>query len=519
MKTSVAANGQLIDNEASAWAAGIPETKDQAQIYINSPKNDVIKSAPAQIYKKGDHVAYKAVITNPNPGTFMRDIRIEDEIKAEGIRIIPGTLSVMADGKNITSKCQAEFDDNERSYTIQTPIALKNGIIPVFASECGKKDTNYNDLWMTDKIEISYQAVIEQDGLEGKDIKNVMKVPATRNSNKELIREDADIPSGGGVAEEMIKIKAPKLQILKQSDKKIYSVEETGSYKLHIKQGKEGVKAKNIIVTDEFEKEGMKISDIQVMYNKQDITDECKIEARDGNFVVETGKDLGDSDSIDIIYKVLFEKRIDGAIKNTAIVQSDNTEPAQDENTVVVNIACGLDTRCYRMEGKYLRWYNVDLPETMKIRKRFLTETGPVYQIAKSAMDDSYIDDIDYHGKNILVIIEGLTMYLCEKDIRKMFFIIEKSFQEVTVMVETMSPFVVNHVKEKSIEGSNAKFTWGVKNGTELQRIVPGFSVQQEVSLVEGMKKLMPIYRVIGKIQIVRNISNKIIVLEKRGRY
>lgn len=336
MKISVAANGQLIDNEASAWAAGIPETKDQAQIYINSPKNDVIKSAPAQIYKKGDHVAYKAVITNPNPGTFMRDIRIEDEIKAEGIRIIPGTLSVMANGKNITSKCQAEFDDNERSYTIQTPIALKNGVIPVFASECGKKDTNYNDLWMTDKIEISYQAVIEQDGLEGKDIKNVMKVPATRNSNKELIREDADIPSGGGVAEEMIKIKAPKLQILKQSDKKIYSVGETGSYKLHITQGKEGVKAKNIIVTDEFEKEGMKISDIQVMYNKQDITDECKIEARDGNFVVETGKDLGDSDSIDIIYKVLFEKRIDGAIKNTAIVQSDNTEPARDENTVVV---------------------------------------------------------------------------------------------------------------------------------------------------------------------------------------
>ena len=159
------------------------------------------------------------------------------------------------------------------------------------------------------------------------------------------------------------------------------------------------------------------------------------------------------------------------------------------------------------------------MPETMKIRKRFLTETGPIYQIAKSAMNDSYIDDIDYHGKNILVIIEGLTMYLCEKDIRKMFFIIEKSFQEVTVMVETMSPFVVKHVKEKSIEGSNAKFTWGVKNGKELQRIVPEFSVQQEVSLVEGMKKLMPIYHVIGKISIVRNISNKIIVLEKRGRY
>ena len=151
----------------------------------------------------------------------------------------------------------------------------------------------------------------------------------------------------------------------------------------------------------------------------------------------------------------------------------------------------------------------------MKLRRQLLPDTCPIYQIAKSAMDDSYVDDIDYHGENVLVIIEGLTMYLCEKDIRKIFSIIERSFQKVNVMVETMSPFVVKHVKEKSIEGSNAKFTWGVKNGTELQRIVPGFSVQQEVSLVEGMNELMPVYCVIGNIQAVRNISNKIIVLEK----
>ena len=184
-------------------------------------------------------------------------------------------------------------------------------------------------------------------------------------------------------------------------------------------------------------------------------------------------------------------------------------------DAVVVNIACGLDTRCYRMKGKYLRWYNVDLPETMKIRQQFLPETDPIYQIAKSAMDDSYVDNIDYHGENVLVVIEGLTMYLCENDIRKMFSIIEKSFQKITVMVETMSPFVVKHVKEKSIEGSNAKFTWGVKNGAELQKIAANFSILHEVSLVEGMKELMLIYHVIGKIPAIRNISNKIIVLEK----
>ena len=185
------------------------------------------------------------------------------------------------------------------------------------------------------------------------------------------------------------------------------------------------------------------------------------------------------------------------------------------KDTIVINIACGLDTRCYRMKGKYVRWYNLDLPETINIRKQFLKETGPIYQIAKSAMDESYRDDIQYHGENILVIIEVLTMYLSENDIKKMFSIID--FKNSTVMVEVMVPFVVKHIKEKSIEGSHAKFTWGIKNGKELEKFLPTFSFLTEVSLVEGMKKLMPIYHVLGKIPFVYNISNKIVVLNNHN--
>lgn len=184
--------------------------------------------------------------------------------------------------------------------------------------------------------------------------------------------------------------------------------------------------------------------------------------------------------------------------------------------TVVVNIACGMDTRCYRMKGKYLRWYNVDLPETMEVRERFLTEDGPIYQIAKSAMDASYIDDITYEGEDVLVVIEGLSMYLKEADIRQIFAIIDQAFPKAMVLIEVMSPFVVKHIKEKSIEGSKAKFTWGIKNGKLLEQMVPCFTYKKEVSLVEGMKKLMSIYHVIGKIPAVRNISNRIVVMEKR---
>ncbi len=187
----------------------------------------------------------------------------------------------------------------------------------------------------------------------------------------------------------------------------------------------------------------------------------------------------------------------------------------KNPGTIVVNIACGMDTRCYRMQGKYLRWYNIDLPETIDIRKRFLEENGPIYQIEKSAMDESYTDEIEYNGEPVLVIIEGLTMYLSERDVKQIFDIIDRTFKKVSVFVETMSPFMVNHIKEKSIEGSMAKFTWGVKNGIELNKVIPRFSSRKDVSLTEGMKEIIPVYKIIGKISFIRNISNKILVMEK----
>ena len=77
---------------------------------------------------------------------------------------------------------------------------------------------------------------------------------------------------------------------------------------------------------------------------------------------------------------------------------------------VVVYIACGLDTRCYRMSG-YAHWYNLDLPETMAVREKLLPESGTISQIAMSAMED-WGSKISEQNVPVLILIEGLTMYL-----------------------------------------------------------------------------------------------------------
>lgn len=84
-----------------------------------------------------------------------------------------------------------------------------------------------------------------------------------------------------------------------------------------------------------------------------------------------------------------------GVIARTILLER-MTEEWLEENpgAMVVNIACGLDTRCYRMDGKFVRWYNLDLPETIAIRKRFLQESGPISMIACSAMDAGWANEI-----------------------------------------------------------------------------------------------------------------------------
>ena len=180
----------------------------------------------------------------------------------------------------------------------------------------------------------------------------------------------------------------------------------------------------------------------------------------------------------------------------------------------VVNLACGLDTRCYRMRG-YGQWVNLDLPETMAVRERLLPEKGRICQLACSAMDD-WGGEIEGADEDALVIIEGLTMYLSQSDVQRIFDVIARRFARATVLAETMNPMVVKRFKEKSIEGSRAKFTWGVKNGQALAALLPDFRFVEEHCLTEGMAVFAPIYRLLDKISWVKNISNRIVVLERK---
>lgn len=331
-KALTASNGTVIDNTATTIAAGIPEKKDAKQVYVNSPKIDVEKTAPSSKYKVGDSVGYKVVITNRNPGTFMRDLLLKDEVQSKGLEIKEGSVAVLVAGKDVTSNLDITYAEDGSGFSIQTPYNMNNSDIPCIGISPYKEMTNW-----TDKMIVTYEATITDEAALSTDLKNTFSVPATKNTNGDLIKDDELIPSGGGQDDADVKMKAPALEITKKSNKTQYNVGENGIYELVVKQTKENLTAKNVVVTDTFvQQEGVKYdtSSLKVLLNKEDITQECKISIEGNQFKIETGKDLTDEDKLVIDYQVNFEK--EGQYTNTAVSKADNTNEDQANNVVEV---------------------------------------------------------------------------------------------------------------------------------------------------------------------------------------
>lgn len=331
-KALVASNGTVVDNTAITTAAGIPEMKDQQQVYINSPKLQVIKKAPGTKYKVGDTVGYNVTITNINPGTFMRDIVLKDLVKTEGLEIKEGSVAVLVGGKNVTSNLDISYENDGTGFTIKTPYNLKNSDIPCIGI------TPYKDMdhW-TDKIVVTYDATITDKAALATDLENVFTAPATPNTNGDTIKDDDTIPSGGGEDTEDIKMKAPALEITKKSNKSQYAIGEVATYTLTVKQTKENLTANNVVITDKFAQEDGMAYDadsMEVKLNKEDITKDCKITVEGNNFKIETGKNISDEDKLEVSYKVSFSKT--GEYTNTAVSTSDNTNEDQATNVIEV---------------------------------------------------------------------------------------------------------------------------------------------------------------------------------------
>lgn len=187
----------------------------------------------------------------------------------------------------------------------------------------------------------------------------------------------------------------------------------------------------------------------------------------------------------------------------------------KNPDCTVVNIACGLDTRFYRMDNGRIIWYNVDLPETIEVRDAIYHESGRVSTIGISATDPSWADKVAKRGK-MLFIIEGLSMYLTSDENAQMLSIIRDKFDNATVLMECLAKKWVNKERtEKSIQDTGAKFVFGADTFDDLGKAADGFRCIKNDNIIRGMTEIMPILKPFRNLPLIKKVTQKILIFEK----
>lgn len=136
-------------------------------------------------------------------------------------------------------------------------------------------------------------------------------------------------------------------------------------------------------------------------------------------------------------------------------------------NSTIIHLGCGLDSRNLRVNQNYNKWYDIDFKEVIDIRKEFYKESSKYNMIGCSVLNYDWLNHIT-NNSNILIVAEGLTMYLKEVEIKDLLKHIEDKFNNVTIIFDAYTKKAIKASKIKNpINQMNAKVYYGINNPKE----------------------------------------------------
>ena len=142
---------------------------------------------------------------------------------------------------------------------------------------------------------------------------------------------------------------------------------------------------------------------------------------------------------------------------------------------LVLHLGCGLDARVERVGARPKLWVDVDLPDVIQVRRQFYTE-GPGYRMLPADLTDpGWLEELDWTGGPVLVIAEGLTMYLTDEENQALFRRFQRNFQHTDYIFDAYSVSAVRWSKRKNpVNKMGAVIRWGLDDPARMEAVSPG---------------------------------------------
>jgi O-methyltransferase involved in polyketide biosynthesis len=174
---------------------------------------------------------------------------------------------------------------------------------------------------------------------------------------------------------------------------------------------------------------------------------------------------------------------------------------AKNQNATIINIGCGLDTTFDRVDNGSIQWFDLDLPDVINLRKKYISETDRRHFIAKSVIDETWYDDINEPDK-VMLLIAGVIYYFDGKTVKMLFDMFVEHFNQADIIFDYCSPKGMKISNKKVIENSGmnkaAYLKWSTNNIYELEKWNPKIKIITDIPMFKEYKKQYPIIIRIG---------------------
>jgi O-methyltransferase involved in polyketide biosynthesis len=154
-------------------------------------------------------------------------------------------------------------------------------------------------------------------------------------------------------------------------------------------------------------------------------------------------------------------------------------------DTVVLHLGCGLHSRAFRIavpEG--VRWFDVDLPQVIALRRRLYSESGTYRMIGSSVTDPGWLDELPAGG-SVLIVAEGLLMYLTAAEVTELLHRLLDRFDTGELQADLLSKLGPRLSKVTS-----GIIKWGTRDGGEITRWDARLRLIEDSPVLAGFDKI-----------------------------
>lgn len=163
----------------------------------------------------------------------------------------------------------------------------------------------------------------------------------------------------------------------------------------------------------------------------------------------------------------------------------------------VVELGCGLNTRCDRLDNGKATWFDLDLPDVQEIWLQFFEENSRRKFLPYSAFDSAWIQAVkkNCNAEHFVFLMEGSVVYFDEKMVKGLWKMIADNFPNAFLIFDSINTkWLQQQNKNHAMKAVEARLKWAIDDIYEIESWDQRFRILKHENLLYPSREIRKIY-------------------------